>query len=120
MATNFSITRGLPFARSFRITDGKNVWPNLVDFEVRSQMRLTKAPTSAIVANLHDFMTADFDANDIVITWTMTGAQTYALTGGGYYDILVSDAGATDERAIPISSGKIKVLDTTTKPEGIT
>ena len=120
MATNFSITRGLPFARSFRIVDGKNVWPTLPDFEVRSQLRTTKAPTSTIIENLHDFMEASYDVDDILIAWSMTGAETLTLASGGYYDIVVSDAGASDERAISISSGKIKVSDTTTKPEGET
>lgn len=117
-----TITRGLPFSRTIRVTGGKNIWPNLVDFEVRSHLRKKKDPTSLLILVLHDYMEksygVDTQADDIIITWTMTGAETLEITDKGYFDVLLSDPGADDERGLRAVMGSIKLEDLTTTTEG--
>ncbi len=120
--TNFTIIRGLPFRREIRIEGGKNVWSGLSDFEVRAQLRKKKAMDSELICDLHTFMTkaygVDTQVDDIIITWSMTGSETLsALTAKGYYDVIVSDSGSTDARAIEALSGVIALDGITTAPE---
>lgn len=116
-----NVTRGLPYAVQWRVTDGKNIWADINDFEVRSQLRKTKLPTSLLIANLHDFMSKEYgvdaQANDIIVKLIMTGAQTRALSMSGFFDVILSDPGVEDVRGLEIYSGKIKLSDTTTEPE---
>lgn len=107
-SVELAMTAGLPYSRRFRITNGKSVWPTLDLLEVRSQVRVRKQPTSALVGALTPFLTPSYDGDDIVIDLELTGAQTRTMIKG-YYDIVVSDVGATDERALSIASGKVKV-----------
>lgn len=102
------MTAGLPYSRRFRVQDGKLVWPTLDTFEVRSQIRKRKTPTSELLGALTPFLTPSYDEDDIVVDLELTGAQTREVVGG-YYDIIISDVGTTDARAIPIASGKVKV-----------
>ena len=116
------ITRGLPYAYRWRVKDGKNIWPTINDFEVRSQLRETKQNTSPLIMNLHDYMTTtygvDAQSNDIIIDFRMTGAETRLIEETGYFDIVLSDTGVSDERAIKIGPEQIKLSDLVTLPEG--
>lgn len=118
MTTNFTITKGLPFARVVRVTDGKNVWPQLVDFEVRSHLRAKPNTDSTLIAVLHTYMAVSFDANDILISWSMTGAQTDSLAAKGSYDIVISDPGGDDARAVLVLEGTITLKTITTARVG--
>ena len=117
------ITRGLPYANQWRLPNGKDMWPNLADFEVRSQLRKTKLASSQLITNLHLFMTKsygiDTQANDIIVRWRMTGAETRALAGDGFFDVILSDPGVTDERGLRIYSDQIKLASLITAPEGL-
>lgn len=103
-----AIRAGLPYARRIRVTGGKTYWPEAGSFEVRSNIRTGKTVDTALVADLTPFLSASYDGEDIVVTLSMTGAQTRSL-GNGYYDIVLSDRGAEDARALSILSGKVKM-----------
>lgn len=117
MSTDITITKGLPFSRVIRVESARIIWAELDDFEIRSQLRQKAAVDSPLIADLHDYMTATYEDDDIVITWSMTGADTRALTSKGKYDVIVSDTGSVDARAIPVLSGSISLAVLTTAAE---
>lgn len=118
MPTNLAAPLGLPFARNIRVVGAKNVWPDLEDLEVRSQLRASASSAAALIANFHPFMSWDFDDDDLVITWSMTGADVRAINRDGFYDVVVSDAGETDARAIVILAGQFTFPETVTTAAG--
>lgn len=103
------MTAGLPYRRRFRMGGVAAIWPTLPEFEVRSQIRAGKDETTELLYNLAQHITPSIDGVDIVLDLVLTGADTRVIPKKGYYDIIVSDPGVTDQRAIPASSGKIKV-----------
>lgn len=102
------ITAGLPYRRRIRVTNGTSLWANLVDFEVRSQLREGKTISSTLLLDLAQFITKSLDGADIVLVLAMTGAETRTLSDG-YFDIILSDPGIEDENAIPALTGKVKI-----------
>ena len=110
---------GLPYGRRFRMQDGKNTWANLADFEVRCQVRQGKTDDSLFLFNLTPYLTPSYDVNDIVVDLVMTGADTREARSAillltevaavGNYDLIISDVGVEDARAIPLASGKVKI-----------
>lgn len=121
-ATDFTLVRGIPFSRVIRVPNGKTVWPDLGQVEVRSQLRKVASPTSELILNLHDFMTLDYgtddQANDVIVTWAMTGAEVRAVPSSGHYDVILSDTGPADARASRLLFGQILVETVITSPEG--
>jgi hypothetical protein len=122
---DLTMTSGRPLSQIIRVVDAKLIWPTLVELEVRAQLRTGKTSNDALIANLHDYMTWDFDDDDLVITWTMTGEQTrdlYALTWGelkrGYFNVIVSDTGTEDARALVVPTVTLKAVSTTTAASG--
>jgi hypothetical protein len=103
-----TVQAGEPFAQQIRIRDGQNVWASLGDFEVRAQVRQYRSTTSDLVVDLTPFLTVSLDANDILITLSLTGAETRAIRGG-QYDVIVSDIGTTDARAVVLIYGTVEV-----------
>lgn len=106
--TNLSITAGLPFAKSYRIVEGAQVWPGLDNFEVRSHVRQQKRPDSLLLFDLTPHIEATLDGDDILIKIEMTGAETRTVKAGKY-DIVVSDDGPEDARALVVDSGTVRV-----------
>jgi hypothetical protein len=122
---NLGMTAGKPFAQSIRITDANNLWDVLETLEVRAQLRAGKSTNTELIVNLHEYMTWVFDEDDLVITWVMTGEQTreiYELKWGpfktGYFNVIVSDTGTVDERAIVVPTITLTISDTTTMADG--
>jgi hypothetical protein len=108
-----SITAGLPYSRRMRVSGAKSVWPTADAYEVRSQIRVGKDVSSALVAELTPFLSASYDGTDIVVELELTGAETRTL-GPGNYDIIISDKGAVDANGLTILSGKVKIKSTIT------
>lgn len=102
------LTAGLPYSRKIRVTGGTGVWPTLGDFEVRSQIRREQDSNSALLGDLKPYLTPSIDGLDIVLDLVLSGAQTKTIPSG-YYDIVLSDPGAVDARAISVLSGQVKV-----------
>lgn len=98
------VTGGLPYSRKFRITNGVNIWSTVEAFEVRGQVRAKDKATAALVANLTPYLSREIDGNDIVVSLSMTGAATRTMNKG-YYDILISDPGVEDAKALRVSEG---------------
>jgi hypothetical protein len=118
-SVNFTIRAGLPFASRFRVVNGANVWAALDQVEVRCQLREGKTQASPIVANLHDYMTLAYDGLDIVVSLDMSGSDTRALPlGKAYYDVILSDIGVTDARAVLIAAGSVTTRETITASQG--
>lgn len=108
-----SMVAGLPYQRRFRIVSGAKIWPDLETFEVKSQIRLRKTVDSELLKELTPFLTSAFDGDDITVDLILTGEQTRSMVKG-YYDIVISDVGTVDARAMTIASGKVKVGTTVT------
>lgn len=115
------ITAGKPFLRVFRMPDVINIWPTIDLLEVRAQLRAGKTTTDPLISNLHDFMTWDFELNDLVITWSMSGNDTRVLYDlllpyfkKGSFNIIVSDVGMSDVNALVVPTINVKGVDTTT------
>lgn len=120
-----TMTSGRPLSQVIRVVDAKNIWPTVEELEVRAQLRTGKSTSDALIANLHDYMTWVFDVDDLVISWTMTGEETrdlYALTWGyfktGYFNVIVSDIGTVDGRALVVPTVSLKAVPTTTTASG--
>lgn len=102
------ITAGLPYSRRFRVHDGTNIWPTLDDFEVRSHVRAGKTSLTPLLTDLTPFLVPTLDGTDIVVDLKLTGAETRTLLKG-FFDIVISDKGDVDARALPIASGRVKI-----------
>lgn len=109
-----AVTRGVPFARTVRITGGTSIWATLDDFEVRAQVRAGRSELDALVADLGPYLSVSLDGADILIVLALSGAETRALAAGGFYDILLSDVGTTDARALKVLAGQLTVNPTVT------
>lgn len=106
----FHITSGLPFSKIVVATlpSGRDWWLDEIDFEVLSQIREGDEYTSPLLLDLKQFITVTFDGIDEVeISIDMTASDTRTLTKSGYYDIIISDVLATDDRAIRVLSGQV-------------
>ena len=107
---NFYIKAGLPFKKTIVVDlpSERDWWLAEVDFEVRFQLREQKSDASALIANMMDYCTTQFDApNTFTIYLEMTGAQTREITKSGYYDLILSDSDLTDARAYEVIRGSI-------------
>lgn len=114
------LTAGLPYNRRFRVIDGVNVWPTEYTYEARSHIRVAKTFTSRLLFDLTPFLTVTIEGNDILVTLALTGEDTRAIAPGkGYYDIILSDVGAEDDRAISISSGTVTVKTIVTAGQNV-
>lgn len=101
------MTAGLPYSRRIRVTGATSIWSNLADFEVRSQIRVERSASSTLKANLTPFLSAEIEDDDIVVTLTLSGRDTRVIPSG-FYDMIISDVGSEDVRAISVLSGQIK------------
>ena len=104
-----AMTAGLPYKRRFVVVGGASVWATVGQFEVRSQMRAGRDVNSEFLYDLAQHITPSVVGADIVLDLSLTGAQTRGVPAKGNYDIIVSDPGVTDARAIPVVNGKVKV-----------
>lgn len=105
---DLEVTAGLPYVRKIRVAGATTFWVSDDDYEIRSQVREAKAPTARLVYDLGQHLTGQIEGSDLVIELRMTGAQTRDLPKG-YYDIVVSDIGTVDARALRVLSGKVRV-----------
>lgn len=102
---------------TIRVKDGKDIWADINDCEARMQVRKGANVTAELVVDLTPKLNLDFDGNDILITWSLTGAETRQPLAGKF-DCFLSDVGATDEKAIRVVTGTIKVKAATTSGSG--
>lgn len=108
---DLEITAGLPFSKTFAVTltEGRSYWNEVNQFEVLAQVRKKKERTSDLVLDLAGFISVTkVNANLFVFELKMSGLQTRSLSAPGFYDILMSDPGTTDNRAYIISHGKVR------------
>lgn len=106
--TDIEIVGGLPYNRRIRVKDAALTWPTLDDFEVASHVRVSESRLSTLKAILTPYIFPSIEGPDIVLDLNLTGSDTRTLSGG-YYDIVVSDKGSTDSRAIRALGGKLKI-----------
>lgn len=106
--TPLDITAGLPYNRRIRVKDAAVTWPTVEDFEVRSDVRVGPSSNSTLKAVLTPYISTSVDGQDLVLDLNLSGTETRALSGG-YYDIVVSDPGETDNRAIVVLGGKLTI-----------
>lgn len=116
-STRFDVKAGLPFARRVRITDGKNIWTDEGDFEARMQIRAVDRADGALRFDFTPFLSQSIDANDILIEWNLSGSQTRELKEG-YYDLMISDVGEIDTKAIRVLYGYVNVIPAMTSGGG--
>lgn len=108
--TTLALQAGEPYSATITVTNGKLVWATENLFEVRAQVRKYASESAALIVDLTDNLSAVYDGDDIVITLSLTGAETRALTKkSGYYDVFVSDADVTDARAYKVLHGQLTV-----------
>ena len=115
---NFVVTAGLPFSRQVRITNGKSLWATEELFEARMQIRDGEDVSTALRYDFTPHLQKSYDGEDILVRWDLTGAQTRALKSG-FYDLIVSDVGPEDAKALPpLLYGRFKVETLVTSAEG--
>ena len=115
-SVELAMTAGLPYRRRIRVTGATSMWPTLDDFEVRSQIRAGRDVNSQFLHDLGQYITPSIEGDDIILTLELTGAQTRLLPVKGNYDVIISDPGVDDAKALPALSGKIKVGQLITGP----
>lgn len=106
--TDLEMTAGLPYGIRFTVPGRAAVWPTRESFEIRSDIRVGKTEATPLAGRLVDYITAVVEGPDIIVTVRLSGAQT-RVVAKGYYDIVLSDPGVEDERALCIAHGKVKV-----------
>lgn len=122
--TSFDLTAGAPFIKTFRVKNAKLVWASIDDLEVHAHLRTGLSSKTTLVADLRDYMTYVYDGNDLVITLQMTGADTRTIYNRmpeekiAYFNIVVSDLGTVDSRAIVIPVITVKASDITVSSGG--
>jgi hypothetical protein len=116
-STQLDVRPGLPFSRRVRLTDGKNIWADLDDFEARMHIRVSEDSSSRLKYDFTPHLGTSFDNDDILVEWALTGAET-SLLKLGYYDLVISDTGVEDARAIRVLYGKFNLLPGTTTSGG--
>lgn len=120
------VVAGRPFSQTIRVKNIRNIWATADELEVRAQLRVGPNSTDSLIDNLHTRMTYSYDVNDLVIVLSMTGAQTRALvarqwspTGHAYFNIVISDVGTADSRAIVVPLITLTAGDTTVRAAGL-
>jgi hypothetical protein len=103
-SVQLDVKAGLPFSRRVRIVNGKHIWAELEDFEARMHIRVSEDSGSRLKYDFTPHLVTSFDNDDIIISWYLTGAQTRLLKIG-YYDLIISDPGNTDAKAIQVLHG---------------
>jgi hypothetical protein len=104
------IKSGIPYGRTITVTlpAGRDWWLDDIDFEVLSQIREASDSSSPLILDLVQFMTVSFDGiNEVSIDLKLNGEDTRKVKSGGYYDIVISDVFAIDERAFTIVEGPV-------------
>lgn len=100
------ITAGLPYHRRMRIVGGASAWPTLQHFEVKSHVRSSESHKATLRFDFTPFLSREIDGSDIVVDLKLTGKDTKSVKSG-YYDLIISDVGEVDARAIPVLSGRV-------------
>ena len=106
----FNITEGVPFSRDIVVTfpSDRAWWVASEEFEVLFQLREKDDTSSTLILDLMQFVTWEFADDVVSIQIRMTGQDTRSkFRAGGFYDIFLSDVGATDARAIKLLKGRI-------------
>ena len=107
------IKSGLPYSKSFllELPSGRSWWTMASQFEHVGQIRKKKDRDSELILDISTFISVTtVNADTYLFELKMTGQDTRTLTESGAYDIIVSDTGITDGRAIELSVGKVKRL----------
>lgn len=104
---------GIPYRRLVTLVDGKDDWGTLGACEVRCQVRAGIEEATTLRWDLTPHLTKSYVGNDIEIVLSLTGAET-RLGKHGYYDMIISDSGVTDAKAIPLVFGQVEIEPTTT------
>lgn len=107
---------GIPYRRRWVLTDGTNLWADASDCEVRCQVRGGTSTSTVLKMDLTPHLSVTIEGDNVVATLLMTGADT-RVAKGGYYDMVISDTGTTDARAVRLGRGKISVEPTPTSAE---
>ena len=121
----FHITSGIPFAKTVvaTLTNGRSWWTALNDFEVLCQIREAADEDSVLLLDLKQFLTVQISAgppDTVTIDLVMSGADTRLLKGSGFYDMVMSDVLATDDRAITLLSGPVNRTTVVTSDAEVT
>lgn len=121
--TPLTLTSGLPFGKIVLVTlpTGRSWWNALEDFEVRAEVRSQDSPESTLLLDFGPYITVTMDDADTVrIVFEMSGEQTRGVKKSGFYDVIMSDPGATDARAKKVLKGDLSVDTVITAPEPVT
>lgn len=101
------VVQGLPLTRTYRFVGAAAVWPGAVGCEVRAQIRARSS--YPVLLDLTPYLSApavvaagEGVGTDIVVTLSMTGADTRLVTRG-VYDLYLSDDGPQDVRAMRVA-----------------
>lgn len=104
----FNVRAGLPFSKRIVITDGVTLWGTVEAFEARMQIRVEPDYLSSLKYDFTPHLVKAIEANNIVISWDLTGEETRSVKSG-FFDLLLSDPGEVDTRAVLVLEGRINV-----------
>jgi hypothetical protein len=117
-AADLKVVQGVPLSRSYRFVGAAATWPGAAGCEVKAQVKAR--PGSPVLLDLTPFLSApavvasgEGAGVDIAVVLSMTGADTRTVTLGGMYDLILSDLGTVDARAVKVS-GSVSVEHTIT------
>ena len=103
----FHVTSGLPFAKTVVATlpNGRAWWTAVNQFEVLSQIREAADVDSPLILDLASYISVGLAGDDVTIDLVIPGEGTRLIDRPGYYDMVISDDFATDDRAFVLISG---------------
>ena len=107
----FEIVSGLPFSKEIRVSlpPGRTWWTNTSEFEVLMQVRKDKKRDSELILDLAQYLDVTMsDADTIKVMFSMGGHDTRGLHASGFFDMILSDVGTTDDRAFVVLYGTVK------------
>lgn len=112
---------GLPFGKSLIVAlpTGRDWWTDLSDFQTPFQVREEASKESNLIADFGSTLAVTFmNADTVRIIVDMDGAHSRLLTESGFFDIIMSSTGLTNEIGFAVIEGFMQKMPIVSKEIG--
>ncbi len=112
-----NIESGIPSNMEFITTlpADRSWWLAREDFEILMQMRDAPNGKGNLILDLTKYLTVEMTGpHTLLTTFKMAGQHTRLICRSGYYDVVMSDVGGLDDRAVVLLRGPVRHKSTVT------
>jgi hypothetical protein len=109
---NLVLTQGVPYAQEFRFVGAAAVWPGAEGCQALAQVR-ERVTDSTVMLDLTPDLVVSVDGDDVLVTLTLTGAQTRTLSANGFYDLYLTDSDGSATHAVRVAGRVLITLAVT-------